>query len=360
MTDTITQFLQKPWVTDLSLLLLIVIIFNLVIKRLLEFLANHFTHKQQFWRASFFEALYPPTCFFVWVYAFFWCIVIIDRNANSEPLIGSTSITIPIILGIIAAGWFFMRWKRLAFKAMTENNGWEKVRLDPQRIDAVDKIFTLVILFIVAALLLEVSGQGVGTLLTIGGISAAAVGFAAKDLIANFFGGLMIYINTPFKKGDFIKIPGKDTTGHVEEIGWYMTRVRDLEKLPVFIPNSMFSQTMVINLSNRSHRRIFETIAIRYQDFSCVKAIIEEFQAILDQHESLQNTLPRFVAFSNYNNSSLDIQIMAYSNVTSAAGHRVIKQELLFKLHEIVTKHGAYFAHPTMTVHMGTPNGSRV
>ncbi len=352
MTESIKQLLQKPWVTDLSILLLFVIVFNLGVKRLLEFLANHFTHKQQFWRASFFEALYPPTCFFVWFYATFWCIVIIDRSINNEPIISPTSITIPVVLGIIAAGWFFMRWKRLTIQAVTENNAWEKVRLDPQRIDAIDKIFTLVILFIVIALLLEVSGQGVGTLLTIGGISAAAIGFAAKDLIANFFGGLLIYINTPFKTGDFIKIAGKDTMGKVEEIGWYMTRIRDLEKLPIFIPNSMFSQTMVTNLSKRTHRRVFETVAIRFKDFSCIKAIIAEFQAHLDQHESLQNDLPRFAAFSAYNNSSLDIKIMAYSNVTSLDGHRVIHQELLFKLHEIVTKNGAYFAYPTMAVQM--------
>lgn len=352
MVDTVFQFLQKPWVTDLSILLLIVIVFNLGVKRLLEFIVNHFTYKQQYWRACFFEALYLPTCFFVWIYAIFWCIVVIDRSMNSEPIFGPTSMTFPDIIGIIAFGWFLMSWKRLVIKKMSENGTWKKVRLDSQRIDVVDKICTLVILFMISALLLEVTGYGVGTLLTIGGISAAAIGFAAKDLIANFFGGLMVYINTPFKKGDFIKIPGKDTMGHVEEIGWYMTCVRDLEKLPVYIPNSMFSQTMVINLSKRTHRRIFETVAIRYQDFSCIKKIIEQFQAYLDHHESLQNTLPRFAAFSAYNDSSLDIKIMAYSNVTSGDGYRRVHQELLFKLHEIVKNNGADFAYPTMTVQM--------
>lgn len=350
MKDTLNDLLQRPWVSDLALIILIVIAFNFGIKRFLNALKRRFDKKNQLWRASFVEALYTPLSLYVWVFAIFSIIVIIDRTINLEPLIKSNFLVIPLLAAILGTAWFLFRWKSLAIKTMTEKKSWEKIGLNPQRVDAIDKLLTLIIFFFIAAWLLEATGHGVGTLLTIGGIGAAAIGFAAKDLIANFFGGLMIYINTPFKTGDLIKIPGKDTTGHVEEIGWYMTRVRDLEKQTIYIPNSMFSQFIVVNISGRTHRRILEKVGIRYDNFSSVTQIIKEFQEYLDGHESLNASLPRFAAFTAFNDSSLDITVMAYSNVVKRDAFLLIKQELLFKLHEIVTNNNASFAYPTMTI----------
>lgn len=356
MLDTIVAFLKSQWVIDLGTILIIVLLFNSIIKRLLKRAGNYFANHHHLWKASFFRALYVPLSFYIWVFALFSVVYILDREFDKAHLLGYTVYQSMILIGILTVGWFLFRWKRFAIDTMNVKKSWEKVGLDPTRVDAIDKIITIVIFFIILAWLFEATGKGMGTILTIGGISAAAIGFAAKDLIANFFGGLLIYTNTPFKVGDYIKIPGKDVIGNVEEIGWYMTRVIDLEKLPVYIPNSMFSQFLVVNLSKRTHRRIHETIGLRYQDFSAVKKIVAEFQEILDTHPNLVDDFPKFAAFSAFGDSSLNLTVMAYSNEISGDSHRRITQELLFKLHDIVEKHQADFAYPSMTIYSEKPS----
>ena len=57
-----------------------------------------------------------------------------------------------------------------------------------------------------------------------GGIGGIAVGFAAKDLLANFFGAMVIYLDRPFKVGEWVRSPDKGP--RVRWIGWRMTRIR--------------------------------------------------------------------------------------------------------------------------------------
>ena len=76
-------------------------------------------------------------------------------------------------------------------------------------------------------------------------MAVIAIGFAAKDLLSNFFGGLFIYLDRPFAVGDWIRSPDREIEGTVEQIGWRVTRIRTFDKRPLYIPNSVFSQISV-------------------------------------------------------------------------------------------------------------------
>ena len=82
-----------------------------------------------------------------------------------------------------------------------------------------------------------------------GGIGGIAIGFAAKDLLANFFGALMIFLDRPFSIGDWIRSPDREIEGVVEDIGWRSTKIRTFDKRPLFIPNSAFASLTVENAS---------------------------------------------------------------------------------------------------------------
>ena len=103
-----------------------------------------------------------------------------------------------------------------------------------------------------------------------------AVGFAAKDLLANFFGGLMVYLDRPFAIGDWIRSPDREIEGTVEEIGWRVTCIRTFDKRPIYVPNSVFTQVTVENPSRMLNRRIYETIGVRYDDAAKVRDIITD------------------------------------------------------------------------------------
>lgn len=82
----------------------------------------------------------------------------------------------------------------------------------------------------------------------------------------------------------------RNIEGTVEQIGWRLTRIRTFDKRPLYIPNSTFTMIAVENPSRMSHRRIFETIGIRYDDAGKVRAIVHDVKNMLRQHEEIDHS----------------------------------------------------------------------
>lgn len=345
-----SSFSEIHWPYKVAGIALFIIIFNVCSSTFLQRLHRRFEARGSIWRASFFGALSKPLAIYIWFFFIMYTLHLLNIHLNNSSTFEQLATESLTIGAIIASAWFAFRWKRQTLTAMTTNNYWEKGGLDKGHLDALDKLITLLISFIFLVWLLEAMGQGIGVLLTLGGVGAAAIGFASKEFIANFFGGFMIYLNKPFKIGDAIKLVSKDTSGVVEEIGWYMTRIRDFEKQLIFIPNSMFSQFIVINMTKRSHRVIKETVGIRYSDFGCVKNILNEIRTYLLEHPDLDHTLNQWANFSEYGDSSLNLTFSSFTYKTSLMDYYLLKEEVLFKVFEIVQKHGADFAFKTITV----------
>ncbi|MGB1190669.1 MAG: mechanosensitive ion channel family protein, partial [Pseudomonadales bacterium] len=120
---------------------------------------------------------------------------------------------------------------------------------DETTVTAVAKLLRIS-LFITAALMtMQTMGLSITGVLTFGGIGGIAVGFAAQDLLANLFGGLVIYLDRPFKVGDWIRSPDREIEGTVIKIGWRLTEIRTFSQRPLYIPNSTFSKIALENPS---------------------------------------------------------------------------------------------------------------
>ena len=187
-----------------------------------------------------------------------------------------------------------------------------------------------------------------------GGIGGLAVGFAAKDLLANFFGGLTIYLDRPFSVGDWIRSPDKAIEGTVEYISWRHTRVRAFNKNPIYVPNALFTTIVVENPSRMTHRRIKEIIGIRYEDIGMMDAIVSDVRAMLQNHPEIDTTQTLIVNFNTFNASSLDFFIYTFTRTTNWIHYHKVKQDVLLKVAEIIDRHGAQIAFPTRTVHIDT------
>lgn len=194
--------------------------------------------------------------------------------------------------------------------------------------------------------------------LAFGGIGGIAVGFAAKDLLANFFGGLVVYLDRPFAVGDWVRSPDQEIEGTVEEIGWRLTRIRTFDKRPLYVPNSVFTQVTVENPSRMSHRRIYETIGVRYDDLAKVAPIVEDIRAMLRSHPEIQQDQTMIVNFNQFNASSLDIMVYTFTRTTAWVHFHAVKQDVLLRIADIIAAHGAEIAFPTRTLHL--PDGVAV
>ena len=91
---------------------------------------------------------------------------------------------------------------------------------DETTVTAIAKLARVSIVITAALMAMQTLGISISGVLAFGGIGGIAVGFAAKDLLANFFGGLVIYLDRPFKVGDWIRSPDRDIEGTVVKIGW--------------------------------------------------------------------------------------------------------------------------------------------
>ena len=223
--------------------------------------------------------------------------------------------------------------------------------------DAIAKLLRLSVVITAVLVALQTLGYSIAGVLAFGGIGGIAVGFAAKDLLANFFGGLMIYLDRPFAVGDWIRSPDRDIEGTVERIGWRLTMIRTFNQRPLYVPNSVFTSISVQNPSRMSNREIYEVIGIRYDDANKMAAIVGDVKAMLDEHPEIEHDKICMVAFNTFASSSLDFFIYCYTKTTKWAFFHDVKQDVLLRTLAIVSAHGAEVAFPTSTVHLSQGAG---
>lgn len=325
------------------LIVLAIVIFNYVLQRVLTRFGR--TTADTFWESVLAASARRPLSVLVWVVG----ISFVGQMAQAQTKASILAIVHPVrVIGVIVClGWFLTGFISNAKEAIIRRQIARGVEVDRTTIDAIGQLLRIAVwvtIFLVGLQSLGFSIQGV---LAFGGIGGIAIGFAAKDLLANFFGSLMIYFDRPFAVGDWIRSPEKQIEGTVEDIGWRLTRIRTLDKRPLYVPNSVFTTITVENPSRMSHRRIDETIGLRYDDIGKVAAIVEDIQALMRAHQGIDQNQAAVVNFDKFNDCSLDIVVRAHSHVTAGTEFQQIKQDILLKIADIIDSHGAEIAFPT-------------
>ncbi|HKL50767.1 MAG TPA: mechanosensitive ion channel family protein, partial [Wenzhouxiangellaceae bacterium] len=187
-------------------------------------------------------------------------------------------------------------------------------------------------------------------LLAAGGVGGIAIGLAARDLLANFFGGFMVFMDRPFSVGDWVRSPDRDIEGVVQKIGWRVTTIMKFDRRPMYVPNATFTTITVENPSRMTHRRIYEHVGVRYDDFARVGAIVEDIRSMLQGHEDIAAEETLIVHFNQFGASSLDIMVYCFTRTTQWIEYHRVREEILLKLGAIVEAHGAEIAFPTRTL----------
>ena len=145
--------------------------------------------------------------------------------------------------------WFLIRFIAEFERALLDPK--RKTRaLDKTTISALCQLLRAAVIITSVLIVLQTLNIPISGFLAFGGVGGIAIGFAAKDWLSNFFGGLMIYLDRPFKVGDWISSPDKTIEGTVEHIGWRLTRIRKFDKRPLYVPNGIFSSISIENPSS--------------------------------------------------------------------------------------------------------------
>lgn len=337
------------WLAETVALVIFVIIFNFFSKWALKRLHESFCGQNKIWQDSFVKALHTPLSVYVWFFTFVHILDLISYHTIAKVTFEHMHLT--LALGAVGClSWFLLRWKKNVVEHVSILSKNHLLALDQTKIDVMDKLATVFILFLALLMLMEISDRSMKTIIAFGGVGGLAIAFASQEMISNFFGGIMIYATHPFSKGETIYIPDKKIEGTVEEIGWYMTRVRSTDKRPIYVPNSIFTKVVVITPSRMTHRQFKEIIGLRYEDMPALKNIISEIKQILKKNPALDQDYPLLVNFDSFGNYSLDISVEAYSSVLDAEGFNKVKSDILFNIADILNKHQAEMAYPVTSV----------
>lgn len=254
------------------------------------------------------------------------------------------------LLSAFHLGWYGFRVVDTMEKASLDQT--ETGKLDQTAVIGVAKICRLLLAIIMVIVGFDLLGLDPSGLIALGGVSGAALAFASRDLVANLFGGIMLYMDKPFKVGDWVRSPDREIEGTVEYIGWRITKIRTFDKRPIYVPNSIFNNITVQNPSRMTHRRINETIKIRYNDQQQVKAIVDEIREYLQGSELIAKDEIIIVNFNGFGASSLDILVYCMTVTIDWQTFHQHKEMVLLDIADIVLNHGAEFAFPTQTLHL--------
>lgn len=327
---------------------LVIAFISFVARWVLGFIAAKLEKTENFWDDALFAALRWPVPALIWVLGLSWLAKFIYHETKA--LIFADVAAVRDVAVIVIFTWFVISFVTNVEQFFKEHQP-VRSRLDRTSIEAIARVVRTAILITAVLMTLQKLGYDITGILAMGSIGGIAISFAARDMIANFFGGMMVYLDRPFSVGDWIRSPDREIEGTVEHIGWRVTRIRTFDQRPLYVPNAYFTTISVENPSRMHNRRIFETIGVRYEDFAVLPAIVDEVREMLENHPEIDTSRTLMANFDAFADSSLNFFVYTFTRTRVWTEYHAVKQEVLLKIGEIIERHGASIAFPTRTLH---------
>ena len=344
---------KNVYILQVFLVILVTLAADLFQKKLFRALSKKAERTLQKWDDALLLSIPRPLSVIVWTTGITFAFEIIHKATKAVILEAVTPLRDAVIIASLA--WFLV----LTIRKTEQNYLISEKDIDPTTLDAISKLARISVVITSILMILQTLGFSISGVLAFGGVGGIAVGFAAKDLLSNFFGGLFIYMDRPFAVGDWIRSPDREIEGTVKKIGWRVTMIETFDKRPLYIPNAVFSQIAVENPSRMQNRRIKETIGIRYDDANKMPIITSQVEEMLKKHPEIDSDKTLMVNFNSFAPSSLDFFIYTFTKTTNWKKYHSIKQDILLKILSIIEEKGAEIAYPTSTIHLEQQDTSK-
>lgn len=212
----------------------------------------------------------------------------------------------------------------------------------------VENVWKVVVFVAAILVVLSIWKLDITPIVASAGIAGVAVALAAKDSLANFFGGISIYVDRPYKIGDYIVLEGGER-GEVTEIGIRSTRIRTRDDVLISVPNAVISNTKIINESAPEPRfRVRIPIGVAYgSDIDLVE------KTLLDVARGNENVVedpePR-VRFRTFGDSSLDFELLCWIREPALRG--LTLHHLNSAIYKAFAAEGIRIPFPQRDVHL--------
>ncbi len=307
---------------------------------------GHINH----WVVLVFDAAYRPVLTMLWVLGIFSIYYQVHYHTSFVFLIEHIE-KIQYISFSIVISWFLFQLNHAIKNKCIEHHQEIIPSFDPAFISICSKIAMICISMISIVIMFHAIGISLQTLSIFQGAFLIAFGFAAQNLLGNFFGCIMILINRPFRVGDWISSPDKKIEGIVEDIGWNSTKIRTLDRRPLYIPNSIFTHIIIMNSSLMYNRQIKQIFQIRYQDADKIMHITQDIDTMLQNHCDLDHNQICMAHLIECNSHALAIEVHAFTITTNRKLFRKIQQDIFIQTLGIIEYNHAQIAIPYALLH---------
>ena len=147
----------------------------------------------------------------------------------------------------------------------------------------------------------------------------------------------------------------RQAEGSVEKIDFRSTLIRRFDQAPVFVPNSVLSDSEIINFSEMPFRRIMFNVGLIYQTTpETILAIRKDIESYVAANDDLANAdeATTTVRVTQFNDSSIDMLVYCFTRSTKWHDFCIARENLILEIMKIVKKNGSDFAYPTSTIHL--------
>ena len=352
------QFLSNP--VENYVWFLGFILFGLIFKRVISKYLSHILYRiinrdSSINLNTFDELLIKPIGFFIFLMFIYLGALNItfpellnfENSSFSIGLILKKLFTIIVLFSILRIGLRFVDYFGIVF---LNRAGATESKMDDQLVPfaiEIGKIAVYIILFFV--LLSKVFNIDVTALAAGVGIGGIAIAMASKESLENLLGSFTIFFDKPFVVGDLVTTGG--ITGTVEKVGFRSTRIRTFDKSVVTVPNKNMISAELDNLGKRKVRRARFYIGLTYDTtIDQMKKVVREIETLINEHPKTDQE--GRVKFQEFGASSLDIMVLYYVNSTKWDDFINVKEDINFKIMEIVKNNNCEFAFPSTTVYL--------
>lgn len=247
--------------------------------------------------------------------------------------------------------WALLRLVDFVGEALIRRAQTTENKMDNQIVPFAIEIGKVVVIILGALTILSsVFDINIAALATGVGIGGLAIAMASKESLENLLGSFTIFLDKPFTYGDIVTVNG--FTGTIEKVGFRSTRIRTFDKSIVTVPNKNMVNAELDNLGLRPIRRVKFTIGLTYTTtIDQLQTIVAELEQMINVHPNTTDNDAR-VRFQEFGGSSLDILILYF--VKSPDWDLLIntRQDINFKIIEIIRSNKSDFAFPTTSVYL--------
>ena len=274
---------------------------------------------------------------------------IIETIENTKILETSIRIILIIIISKILVHILTSKtsWIRKMQEKINTAEGKEKSKINPEFLSKIVKtiIYTISIFLIIQEL-----GFDLGGLITGLGLGGVILTLAAQDTAKNLFGGVVIFLDKPFKVGDYIE--ASTYSGTVEDITFRSTAVRTLDGSLIHIPNSEMSAIAITNWNEVNQRRYITNLTITLDTpLEKIEKVKQEIQDMLLEQEEINSDTIR-VNFENILDNGIQLVVAVYTTITDFIEYLKLKEKLNYSVMQIVEKNSVELAYNTQTVYV--------